>query len=126
MESRVQKLTDCCPDGHRVRGDASLSGQPVRCPKCNKRFIFATGFQPDHAVVIKHPAHTDKSGMTESSVMRILGVADPVPPPPMSMPNSQQTRPCPKCAIAISESVSVCRHCKTYVGAMPTFMREMR
>lgn len=125
MESRSQKLTDCCPEGHRVRGDVSLSGQPVRCPKCNKQFTFATGFQPDHAVVIKHAAHTAKAGMTESSVMRILGDAEPVPPPPMSMPMGPSTRPCPRCAIAISEAASVCRHCKTYVGAMPSFMREL-
>ncbi len=125
MESRSQKLTDCCPEGHRVRGDVSLAGKPVRCPKCNRQFYFAVGLQSDHAVVIKHGSHTAKAGMTESSVMRILGDPAPMPPMPMSMPLGPVTRPCPKCSIAISEAASVCRHCNTYVGAMPSFMKEL-
>jgi len=33
--------------------------------------------------------------------------------------------PCPKCSDAVPESLLVCPRCETYVGSLPTFMREL-
>ncbi len=118
MESRTQKIKSCCPAGHPVRGDVAMAGQKVRCPRCDVSFVFAP---PERAVVVSSP----KAGVTESSVMRILGDADPSPSTPEFSPVQARTRSCPKCSVSILESVAVCRHCKCYVGAMPTFMREL-
>ncbi|WP_222436037.1 hypothetical protein [Rubripirellula reticaptiva] len=118
MEARTQKIKGCCPAGHHVRGDITMAGQKVRCPRCDVPFIFAP---PERAVVVS----TGKPSVTESSIMRILGDADPLPPAPTQSVNQIKTRPCPKCSIAISEAVAVCGYCKCYVGATPSFMREL-
>ncbi len=118
MESSVQKIKSCCPAGHSVRGEVSMAGQKVRCPRCDVPFVFAP---PERAVVVNAPK---KSGVTESSVMRILGELDPLPPPPGPQ-TRVATRPCPKCQVAIAETSAVCGHCKCYVGAMPSFLRDM-
>ncbi|WP_146453557.1 hypothetical protein [Rubripirellula tenax] len=116
MEARSDKIKGCCPSGHHVRGDVSMAGRKVRCPHCDVAFVFAP---PDRAVVVS----SKSSSVTESSIMRILGDADPLPPAPVQ--HRIKTRPCPKCSVAISEAVAVCGHCKCYVGAMPSFLREM-
>ncbi|QDT12599.1 hypothetical protein [Planctomycetes bacterium K23_9] len=105
------KITCACPSGHKVRGEASLCGEKVICPRCKRVFVF--GHRDDQP-----------SRVSDTGVMRILGDM-PAPLPPAGADDSPETKPCGRCNIAIDASASVCKHCNSYVGVMPRFMRSL-
>ena len=108
------KIIDCCPSGHRVRGDISLSGNTVRCPRCQSEFVFAP---------MKPKAGATNSAVTDTGVMRILGDTPDVP----QMPERKEvtSKVCPRCQLSISANSTVCDHCNCYVGVMPRFMSQL-
>ncbi|MGI9474858.1 MAG: hypothetical protein ACR2NZ_25230 [Rubripirellula sp.] len=108
------KITVACPSGHRLRGDATLEGKTVKCPKCASDFVFASAGQRKSA---------SEAAVTDTGVMRILGDMGSLPPAPERVGAS--TRPCTRCGVAISESLAVCNHCNCYIGVMPTFLKQM-
>ena len=60
-----------------------------------------------------------KDQLSDSGLMKILGVAD-LPPPPrpvFSKPIEPATRPCPRCELQVSAQSSVCPHCSCFVGS---------
>ncbi len=112
-------ITVFCPSGHRLRGGRELMGRRVICPKCQTQFDFAP--EPTEPRPSAAPA---RRTVSESGVMAILGDMQQSPPPPRQQPPS--TRPCPACSGAVNDGLPVCPHCGTYIGAMPTFMRQLR
>lgn len=114
------KITVSCPSGHRLRGDITLSGSTVRCPKCQQAFVFAPSSNE-----AGHPAAAAEkhSRVTDTGVMRILGESEPLPPLPEHKPLIE--RACPRCSLRVSPEATVCRHCNCYIGAMPQFMQQM-
>lgn len=129
------KLTVACPQGHRVRGGVRLVGKSVKCPKCAEAFVFApTGLQTNVNEInrLNSPKNPERSkkespsnhSVTESSVMRILGDATELPPPPEKK-SGKAMRPCSRCNVSIAQSLTVCPHCDCYVSAMPTFFKNM-
>jgi hypothetical protein len=107
-KSKRDKMTCQCPSGHKLRGSVDLIGKTVRCPRCNEKFVF--GYQVREKV-------------TDTAVVRLLGDG-PTPPP---IPGQQKAmRPCSRCGTQIPNSVSVCEHCKCYVGALPDFFQQIQ
>ena len=104
-----ETITLSCPNGHRLRGAATLVGKTVKCPRC--RAVFA----------ITAPA---PSTVTDTGVMRILGEV-PIPTEPTLNLNNVETQPCPRCGVAIDSGVTVCKHCNCYIGVLPSFMTDM-
>lgn len=114
VNARSRNQISCtCPSGHKIRGDASLSGKKAICPRCKQVFVFGV---------------VENKSVTDTGVMRILGDL-PTPAPPSSTsagPTEEPSmHPCGRCNIAIDSSATVCRHCNAYVGAVPGFMRTM-
>ena len=99
-----------CPHGHSVKAKAALAGKMAKCPGC------------DAVMLIPEPAKLQiqraKSSITESAVMRILGDATPLPPPPEKI--REAPRNCPRCHKALRVYVTICDGCKLYVGLNPT------
>ncbi len=118
MESSEPKKISCtCPNGHKVRGDVSFAGEKVRCPRCQQTFVFGE-------------KQTEKAPVTESAVMRILVDPQMSEDPVASMfdnprQEAPKTCPCSRCGVAIDETATVCKHCNSYVGAMPGFMQTL-
>ncbi len=92
-----------CPTGHQLRGDSTMIGKTISCPKCKERFVF----------------QSDK--VTDTGVMRILGDAPSLENTDNQHMNSE-TRPCPRCSTSIAATAMVCRHCDCYVGSLPDFL----
>ena len=109
------KVTAACPAGHKLRGNSSLVGKTVKCPRCGVEFVFALTF--------KRSTQTDGKEVTDTGVMRILGSMDAVPPAPKRRVNTD--RPCTRCGAAVPENTSVCSHCNCYIGVLPAFLNEM-
>lgn len=109
------KVTAVCPSGHKLRGNSELVGRPVKCPRCSCEFVFA--------LTLDRAINTNTKKVTDTGVMRILGELSSLPPAPKSRQASE--RPCNRCGILIPEETAVCSHCNCYVGAMPTFLRQM-
>ena len=97
-----------CPNGHRIQASSKLAGRTLPCPKCK---------QP---VTVPAPSAT---AISDTGVMRILGEVTPLPPAPERIPDSK--RACPRCHRANSASLSVCPHCKCYVGLAPNFLNSL-
>lgn len=109
-DSRLQEsITVSCPRGHRLRGDASLIGKQVKCPKCQS--VFAIG-------------EPRKVSVTESSVMRILGDGPGELPPPVTS-KTTESQDCPRCGCSNPKTASVCSDCECYMGLMPNFLQKM-
>ena len=119
------KLTVSCPSGHRLRGRVEMIGKRVKCPRCSVEFDFlkSSDTATHDRERVATPAAGDRRGVSESRVMAILGDMNDLSSAPISEPT--QSRPCAKCGGAVSESLTVCPHCNTYVGVMPNFMREL-
>lgn len=109
------KVTAVCPSGHKLRGDSSLVGKTVKCPRCDVEFVFALTF--------KSSPVADAKEVTDTGVMRILGDMETVPPAPKRRTNSD--RPCNRCGTSVPESSAVCSHCNCYVGVLPSFLNEI-
>lgn len=109
------KVAAVCPSGHKLRGDSSLVGKTVKCPRCEVEFVFALTFKPSPVV--------DAKEVTDTGVMRILGDMETVPPAPKRRAN--QDRPCTRCGTSVPETSAVCGHCNCYVGVLPSFLNEM-
>ncbi len=105
-----ESITLTGPNGHRLRADASFVGKTVKCPRCAVTFVISAS-QEDVAV-------------SDSAVMRILGDGPAAPVPPTDL-NEMQTRPCPRCGMAIAPDTAVCDHCHCYLGLMPSYMNSM-
>ncbi len=141
-ESRV-KITVACPSGHRLRGGTNLVGKRVKCPKCNSEFVFAPtqpaesqnravtdtgvmrilGDAPQSRPPATKSAKSESRAVTDTGVMRILG--NHSASPPMQQPSVEMRR-CPRCQVLTPESAAVCEHCNCYLGAMPTFLKQMQ
>ena len=138
------KITVSCPTGHRVRGDISMAGNTVRCPRCQTQFVFAPikpGGSNQKAVTDTgimrilgdaeglapapdpNPSSNDQRSVTDTGVMRILGDAEGLPPRPEK--KTPTHKPCVRCGNSISVNASVCGHCQCYVGVMPQFLEKM-
>ena len=104
-----ETITLTCPNGHRLRGAATLVGKTVKCPRC--RAVFA----------ITAPAPFT---VTDTGVMRILGEVPSAPEPALNF-GEVETEPCPRCGVAIDSGATVCKHCECYIGVMPRFMTNM-
>ena len=139
------KITVQCPKGHRLRGGTNLCGKTIRCPKCQAEFVFAP----------TKPSPPENRQVTDTAVMRILGdgpgelVAENAAPAdadqaalrrlsdtgvvrilaePASIETTSsevETRPCPRCNVPTPENAAVCEHCNTYLGVMPTFLKQL-
>ena len=106
-----EKMTVACPSGHRIRGDRSLSGSRIRCPRCAAEFLFA-----------EVPESAGETTVSDTAVMRILG---DIPAPSVPEATLEETRTCPRCQVSMSMNAAVCEHCNCYVGVMPTFMQKL-
>jgi hypothetical protein len=140
--SRI-KITVACPSGHRLRGGTNLVGKRIKCPKCKSEFVFAPtqpasarnravtdtgvmrilGDAPQSRPPATKPAKSESHAITDTGVMRILGNESPSPP---AQQLSVEMRRCPRCQVQTPESAAVCEHCNCYLGAMPTFLKQMQ
>ena len=112
MDSQHSKTVKCtCPAGHKVRGPVALIGEMVDCPHCEIRFVFGA----------KSP---DQVSVTDTGVMRILGDL-PAPETSSAPMHAPATKPCSRCGVSIEESATVCKHCNTYMGRLPGFMKSL-
>lgn len=109
------KVTAACPAGHKLRGNSSLVGKRVKCPRCDVEFVFALTF--------KRSDQVDAKEVTDTGVMRILGSMDAVPPAPKRRVNTD--RPCTRCGASVPENTAVCSQCNCYIGVLPAFLSEM-
>ena len=111
-DEKSTSVTTECPNGHRVRGNAELLGQTVRCPRCHDEFVFAPPSSHPVSVIANEADSTESlanaaSGPSENpvvsdtGVMRILG--DWVPP--------EQTKSCPRCGFSCTETAKLCQNC---------------
>ncbi len=117
MNRSDTKITAACPAGHRIRGGVSLAGKSVRCPNCGVVFVFAL-LKPFHK-----PVNRDPPSVTDTGVLRILG--DRSGGSAMRANKEPAKISCGRCGGVISGDAIVCRHCDSYVGAMPHFMQQM-
>ena len=93
-----------CENGHRIRAELKHAGQHGICPRCRV---------PIQVPLL--PANKKRSpAITESGVMRVLSDADLAAP--KSEPLESPKRSCPRCKKPLSTEVTLCRHCKLYVG----------
>ena len=109
------KVTVACPAGHKLRGNSSLVGKRVKCPRCDAEFVFALTFKRSDKV--------DAKKVTDTGVMRILGAMDAVPPAPKRRVKTE--RPCTRCGASVPENTTVCSQCNCYIGVLPAFLKEM-
>ncbi|PHQ34883.1 hypothetical protein CEE69_13555 [Rhodopirellula bahusiensis] len=70
-----------------------------------------------------HSIDEDRDPLSDTGVMRILGVQDALPPPTTVEP--EKTRCCPRCDVNISAKANVCQHCQCYVGGIPDFLKQL-
>ncbi len=98
-----------CSQGHRLSADSRFVGKRARCPTCQE------------AMVVPPPP---KTSITDSSVMRILGDAEP--PPPMPSANEPKYKRCGRCGASLLQSAKVCDECQTYVAVLDYSLAAMR
>ncbi|MGB7345831.1 MAG: hypothetical protein WBD20_16565 [Pirellulaceae bacterium] len=110
-QSTDNKIASTCPSGHKLRGNVSLSGEKVICPRCKQVFIFGVS-----------ESRTPTS-VSDTGVMRILG--DIPKTSQLGFAEAPATKPCGRCGVAIDATAPVCKHCNSYVGVMPEFMRSV-
>lgn len=107
----VMHINFYCPNGHKIKAKSELSGQTGKCPKCSARILV-----PETAAE-KLP--NPRNNITESGVMRALGDFHPLPNPPATT-SPAEVRSCPRCRKTLRGSVTICNHCKLYVGVQST------
>ncbi|TWU39932.1 hypothetical protein Q31b_32480 [Novipirellula aureliae] len=103
-----------CVNGHSLRAPERSVGRTLPCPVCGE------------PVVVARP----RASVSDTGVMRILGEFVPATassvPAEFRMPADQpESRPCPVCSCAVSESASVCQACHCYVGKSPDYLRSL-
>jgi hypothetical protein len=111
----ASKISTLCPSGHKLRGNSGLIGRTVKCPRCSCEFVFE--------LTLNRTSKTGGKQVSDTGVMRILGDMSALPPSPTRIDSSE--RPCSRCNALIPEDAPVCSHCKCYVGALPSFLKQM-
>ncbi|KAA5545241.1 hypothetical protein FYK55_06140 [Roseiconus nitratireducens] len=109
-ENRDEQMTCQCPNGHKLRGNVELIGKTIRCPRCSETFVFGYQVRPS---------------VTDTAVMRILGDGPGAMGPAQEETPQPRLRPCKRCGVSISATVSVCKHCNCYVGMLPDYLAQM-
>ncbi len=99
-----------CSHGHRLSAEDRHAGRKAKCPTCGE------------ALIVPHPA--PPSPISDSSVMRILGDAEPPPP----LPSEEKTlyKRCGRCGAHLHMAAKVCEECQTYVAVLDYSLAAMR
>ncbi len=120
-----------CPNGHRLTAHESNAGKSGKCPVCKA------------AVVIPIPVR-DETAMTDSAVVRILGLPETLQKPSTSAAKAAPATPtkssnspdpahsshymaqpnmkhCPSCDREIELGYHICPYCRTYITGLNDF-----
>lgn len=114
----MNRIEVTCENGHRLKAAAHLCGTSQKCPQCRANVNIPLQSLTTYA------SDEGRDTLSDTGVMRILGVQDALPPPPAAV-EPEKTHCCPRCDVNISVKANVCQHCQCYVGAIPNFMKKL-
>ncbi|MCC9655997.1 ATP-binding protein [Rhodopirellula halodulae] len=115
-----------CPNGHHLRAAGALAGKTLPCPKCQAMVTIPM----EEPVMPSMNSTAPRDPLSDTGVMRILGVADVAPGSQSATKETvaettESRRPCPRCEFLVSEQSTVCPQCSCYMGMLPRFFRSL-